>query len=147
MFARVRRTGDGPRPSLGAGLLYVPNNLVQQSGAVVAHWTAIEVSACPGWGFQRVVTLEACALGLAGWLTATERAVTNPRSASRSWWSVGAVARVCLALGAGFGLELEVGATVPLVKRRFITTTPEQTVAETPTISGLVGLGLAREFW
>jgi hypothetical protein len=64
-------------------------------------------------------------------------------SASRSWWSVGALLRASAALGAGFSLEVEAGATVPLAHRRFTAATPEGTVAETPWVSALVGLGVA----
>jgi len=47
-------------------------------------------------------------------------------------------------LGAGFSLELEAGIDAPLVHRQFFTTTPLETVAETPPVSLLVGIGLSR---
>ena len=71
-------------------------------------------------------------------------AVTNPRSASRSWFSGGALLRGGADLGAGFSLELEAGVDALLLHRQFYTTTPLETVAETPPVSLLVGIGLSR---
>jgi hypothetical protein len=81
---------------------------------------------------------------MGGWLSAEQRAVTNPESATRSWWSLGAALRADAALGAGFRLEVEAGLGVPLVKRRFITTTPEETVGETTAIFPQFSLVLVR---
>jgi hypothetical protein len=130
-------------PSIGMALLYLPNDLVASPSEVATHLTAVELSACPGWGLAgQHVAAQLCAVGIGGWLSATERAVTNPQSATRSWWSVGALARAVLPLGGGFAAQVEVGATVPLAKRRFVISTPDRTVAETPAVAAQLGLGL-----
>ena len=135
---------DGIGPSLGVSLLYVPNDLLRTADDARVRLTAIAVTGCPGWSAGRVASIELCAQVIGGGLEATGLGVTNPQSASRSWWSVGALLRVAARLGGGFSLELDAGFTVPLVERRFIFTTPERTVGETPTIAPIVGLGIAR---
>jgi hypothetical protein len=55
---------------------------------------------------------------------------------------VGGLARGLLPLGGGFAAQLQAGFTVPLAHRRFVTTTPDRTVAETPSIAAMVSLGL-----
>ena len=82
--------------------------------------------------------------GIGGWLSATGQGLDFPTSVGRSWWSVGALVRAGAHFGGGFALELEAGATVPLVERRFTITTPERTVGETPTVAPVVTLGLSR---
>jgi hypothetical protein len=130
--------------TVGLAFLYVPNDLLR-SPDVSVHWNAIAATGCPGVGWARgTLRVGPCAQVMGGWLTAEQRAVTNPLSATRSWWSIAATLRADAALGAGFRLEAEVGLAVPLVKRRFITTTPEETVGETPAISPQFLLGLVR---
>jgi hypothetical protein len=139
------QVGDGAESSIGVSLLYLPNDFIQPAGDVVVTWTALALTACPGWAIRgHIAVVEACALGIAGWLDATDRAVTNPRSASRSWWSAGAILRARVALGGGFAADLEAGVSAPLVERRFVTTTPLRTVGNTPSLSALVGLGISR---
>ena len=156
--------GSGPGPNLGGGVmlgvayaredriprslrigwLYLPNDFLLPGTDVVDHWNAFTLTACPGWGLRRgALEAQACARAIGGWITATG-AVTNPRSASRSWFSGGALLRGGADLGAGFSLELEAGVDAPLLHRQFYTTTPLETAAETPPVSLLVGIGLSR---
>ena len=135
---------DGIGPSLGASFMYVPNDLLTTADDARVRWIAVGVTGCPGWSAGRVASIEPCAQVIAGSLDATGLGVTNPQSASRSWVSVGALLRVAARLGGGFSLELDAGLSLPLVERRFIFTTPERTVGETPTIAPIVGLGIAR---
>lgn len=168
-FARLLSSsagsGPGPGPNLGGGVmlgvthlredriarslrlgwLYLPNDFLLAGGDVVDHWSAFTLTACPGWGLRAgPLDAQLCARGIGGWITATDRAVTNRRSASRSWFSAGALLRGAAALGAGFALELEAGVDAPLVDHQFIITTPLRTVADTPPLSVLVGFGLSR---
>ena len=135
---------DGLGPSLGMSFMYVPNDLLSTADDARVRWIAVAVTGCPGWSAGRVASIEPCAQIIGGSLEATGLGVTNPQSVSRSWWSVGALLRVAARLGGGFSLELDAGLSVPLVERRFIFTTPERTVGETPTIAPMVGLGIAR---
>jgi hypothetical protein len=108
------------------------------------RWTAIAATACPPWSLGRVVTVQACARAMGGWLDASGRDLTHPRSATRTWWSAGALLRAGFRFGGNFSVEIEGGATIPLVERAFMTDTPEETVGRTPTISPIVALGLSR---
>ena len=129
---------------MGLSFLYLPRDL-RPDDEIALDLMGGAVTACPGWGYGGgVFAIEACAQGMGGWLSATHRSVTNPLQKERSWWSLGAILRAAVRLGAGFSLELDAGLAVPLIERRFITTTPERTVGETPTVSTVVGLNLVR---
>jgi hypothetical protein len=134
-----------PSRSVRLTLLYLPRDLLRPADEVASSWSGGALTACPGLGL-RAAWLEgqACARALVGWVTATDQAVSNPRSAGRTWWGAGALLRGGAALGADLMLEIEAGVEAVLVERRFITTTPLHTVAETPPFSILVGLGLSR---
>jgi hypothetical protein len=141
-FGRIRDDGAGASISIAA--LYLSNDLLQPATDLATALTGASLTACPGLGVGSTVVLEACARVIGGWLAATGRGVTNPSSIGRSWWSAGAIARLGILLGAGFSLEAEAGLGVPLVRRTFFTETPEVTVGETPTISAMAGIGVAR---
>jgi hypothetical protein len=141
---RIERHAEGrPRASLGLTFLYASNDLVQTPEAISLQWTALAVSGCPPFSLGRIVTLQACAQAIGGWLTASGRGISNPGSSRRAWWSVGALLRASAHLGGGFALELEAGATVPLVERQFYVDTPDTTVGKTPTVAPLIALGLS----
>ena len=135
---------DGIGPSVGASFMYVPNDFLRTADDARVLLMAIAVTGCPGLSAGRVASIELCGQLIGGSLEATGLGVSNPQSVTRSWWSVGALLRVAARLGGGFSLELDAGLSVPLVERRFIFTTPERTVGETPTIAPMVGLGIAR---
>jgi hypothetical protein len=139
-----RHIDDGPGASIALAFIYAPNDLLQTPDQIAVHWTALAVTACPPWGLGRTFTLQACAQGIGGWLTATGVGVTNPSSIGHWWWSAGALLRAGAHVGGGFALELEGGATVPLVQRHFVTKSPDILVGETPTIAPFVVLGLSR---
>jgi hypothetical protein len=137
---------DAVSPSLGLAFIYLPNDFLLQPGEVATRLMAGALTACPPWGLSSGrFRVQPCVEGAGGWLTATDRTVTHPASASRIWWSAGALLRASAALGAGFSFEIEAGAAVPIVHRRFMTVTPERIVVETPSMSALVGIGLVRE--
>jgi hypothetical protein len=141
--SKLDTSSGGRGASVGLSALYLTNDALTPEDVRV-HWTAGALTICPGWSIGSAVTLEPCARGIGGWLAASDHGVTNPRSAGRSSWSAGALVRAVAGIGAGFELELEAGVEVPIVPRRFVTTTPEETVAETPRVSGIASLGIAR---
>jgi hypothetical protein len=138
-----RRADDGAGASIGLSALYVPDGILQTADSIAIRWTAIAATGCPGWNLGKVMTVQPCVQVIGGWLAARGRDLTHTLSPSRSWWSAGGLLRFGAALGAGFSLQLDTGLTVPLVERTFVTTTPEETVGETPTVSPLVTLGLS----
>lgn len=142
---RVAEPGlDRLAPSAALGLLYLRNDLLNGAGEAVFRLAAATVTACPGWGWRSdVVTVELCAVGMGGWLLASDAEVTVSHPVTRSWWSAGAALRARAPVGAGFLLQLDASATVPLVKRRFVTTTPEQTVGTSPGVAPIFSLVMA----
>jgi hypothetical protein len=68
--------------------------------------------------------------------------MTHADTANRLWLSAGGVLRTAAFIGRGVSIELEAGISAPVFKRKFFATTPSNVVAETPTVSPLVGIGL-----
>lgn len=148
LTARLAWRRGGPLdPSLGISVMHLRDDLLGATPDVAVRWTAVSLEACPGWGLGGAsASLELCAAGAGGWLSAAEQAVTVRRSASHSWWSVGASLRGRLALGwGGFALEIDATAHVPLVHRRFVTSTPEETVGESPAVGATLSVGVSRD--
>lgn len=145
---RVTPHVEGPlSPSFGLSLMYARNDLLSGGDSAVIQWAAAALSACPlRWQIVRIVSAEPCVVAAGGWLAATGRDISNPESAVRSWWSAGGVLRAAALLGGDTALELEVGAVVPLVHRRFTMGWSAETVGETPAISPLVGVGIVHNF-
>jgi hypothetical protein len=139
-----KNTADGAGASVGVSFLYASNDLLQKADNVAVNWMALAATVCPGWSVGRTVTVQPCAQAIGGWLTATGRGISNPDSVGRTWWSVGALLRGAARLGAGFSLEIEAGASVPLARRSFFISTPEGTVGQSPTVAPIVALGLSR---
>ena len=129
-------------PTIGLAVAYVRNDLLQSPQDAQVALTSGGASVCPLRLSARLLTVEPCALVLAGWLRATGLQMTQAGTVDRSWVSAGLTARLAAFLGRGFSLELEGGVTVPLLKRRFFATVPGNVVAETPSLSPIVGLAL-----
>lgn len=148
LVARVTsQTGSALSPSLGLSLMYARNDLLQSTDNALIHWTAVALTACPlRWQIADIVSAEPCLVASGGWLTAMGQDMSNSRSAMRSWWSAGALARAAVSLGGGTALEIEAGIGVPLVRRRFTISLPTETVGETPVISPLVAVGIVHSF-
>lgn len=141
--ARKNLGRDGRfRPTLGLGLAYVRNDVLQSPQDAEVALAAMGATVCPLRWAASILTVQPCALVLAGWLSATGRQVTHVDTVDRSWLSAGLTVRTAAFLGRGFSLELEGGISAPLVKRRFFATVPSNVVAETPTISPIVAIGL-----
>jgi len=129
-------------PSAALGFVYLRNDPFGGADAVF-RLAAATLTACPGWGWRgRLATVEICALGIGGALSARDAGVTVGRSVTRSWWSAGADVRIRAPLGQGFSLQLDASASRPLVERRFVTTTPEQTVGTSPLVATVFGVSL-----
>jgi hypothetical protein len=141
----VRRTlaGDGAfRPTLGLAIAYVRNDVFESPQAAQVSLAGLAGTVCPLRWTASILTLQPCALVLAGWLSASGRRMTHSDTANRLWLSAGGVVRTTAFMGRGVSLELEAGISAPVFKRKFFATTPSNVMAETPTISPLVGIGL-----
>jgi hypothetical protein len=140
-----RDEGEPLRWSVGLSATHLRNDWVGAAPEVAISWTAVALTACPGWGIDVRLVIEACATTAVGRLRAADRLVSVSTPATRGWWSVGPVLRARLALGSGFTLLVDATAHLPLYRRTFVTLTPEETVAQTPKIAGMFGVVLARE--
>jgi hypothetical protein len=146
--AALRATAGGLGGSLGLSVNHLRNTLLGASPDVAITWSTLAITPCPGWGLAGLdgrLVVEGCATAAFGRFTAGERAVTVPRAVTRSWLSAGPVLRVRLALGADWRLQIDAAAHIPIARRNFVTSTPEETVATTPAIAGLLGFILVRE--
>jgi hypothetical protein len=105
------------------------------------------VSVCPThWSFAPGIELDPCATATGGWISGTGRAIQTPATVKRTWWSAGVDLGVSASLTRRLAVRLDLGASVPLVKRSFVTTDPPRSVGETPRFSPLAGLGFELGF-
>ena len=131
---------------MGVALVRLQNDLFEKPERASIRYTAVALTACPArWSVQGVVTLEPCALLLAGWLGAAGKANTYNASVLRSLYSAGGSLTLGVPFG-GFALELSGAFTLPLVSRRFVAGISPTTVGETPAISPIGGLGFRYAF-
>ncbi|HEY5284120.1 MAG TPA: hypothetical protein VIM14_15110 [Polyangia bacterium] len=143
LVARRILGGDGAfRPTLGIAIVYVRNDVLQSPKSVTASLVGLGGTVCPLRWTANIITIQPCALVTAGWLSASGHQLTHTNTANRLWLSAGGTLRAAALLGHSLSFELEAGFTAPLLKRRFYATVPSDVVAETPTISPMVGVGL-----
>jgi hypothetical protein len=133
-------------PSFGLAIAHIPAEFAQSGGDVSVRWTAAIASICPLRLRSGPVSLHPCAFGTGGFLNARGETSKTPRTASRSWWSAGALGRMVAEIGGGTSARVELGMSVPFYRRRFVTTPPEETVGESPEVSVLGALGVAHVF-
>ncbi len=147
LSVRVRFRGeDSAEPSMGVALVRLQNDIFEVPKRASIRYTAVALTACPArWSVRDVVTLEPCALFMAGWLGAAGKANTYNVSVLRSLFSAGG----SLTLGVPFGdfaFELSGVFTLPLVSRGFVAGDPPGNVLETPAISPMGALGFRYAF-
>ena len=144
LSSRIARAADpGLAPSLGLALVHLRNDVIVPSQDVIVTWTALAATVCPGWGLRDRVTIEACGLGLAGWLTAADVGVNVRNAIGRVWLGAGIDLRAAASVGGGFELQADAALHIPFITRRFITTTPAAMVGESSRVAGMLGVSLA----
>jgi hypothetical protein len=129
-------------PTLGLHLDYARNDVFRSPGSAQVTFAGMGATVCPLRLRASILTVQPCALLVGGWLFASGRQLTVVDSAARFWLSAGATLRAAVALGLGVSVELEGGLSAPFFKRRFWVSVPANVIAETPSISGVVGLAL-----
>lgn len=144
VFARVA-AAEQPgrvRPSVAGAVLHVPNDLLR-SPDVAVTWTALAVTACPGLGVSwAAVMIELCAHAAGGWVWAEHRAISNPVEIRRGFATGGGVGRLLLPIAGGLSIDVEAGVAAPLVRRRFVTTSPETEVGDSGWLLWMASLGI-----
>lgn len=149
LFARLAYPLEGLlTPSVELSLLHVRDDLFQTAERVSTHLSGVALSACPILvPLMNELAVAPCVLAQSGWLHAHPGDdLRDPRSVTRSWWSLGTLLRGSLTVAPSFAIELEAGLTFPLVERRFAVEQTDGTSAllsETPTLAPFAGLGLA----
>jgi len=133
-------------PTLGLAFAHVRNDVLRSPGAVQVSLTGLVATACPLRFSASIVTIQPCALLVAGWLAASGRQDTYSYEVDHLWLSAGGVLHLSALLGGGLSLDLDGGVSAPFFKRRFYSTTPNKIVGETSSISLISELGLSYGF-
>ena len=134
------------RTTLGLAITHARNDVLQAPDLVAVNLTALAATGCPLRISASIVTIQPCALMLAGWFAASGRQVTYAYDVNHLWLSAGGILHVAADLGHGLALDLEGGASAPFFKRQFYATTPDKVVGKTPSISPIISLGLSYGF-
>ena len=141
--ARLER-GRVLSPSLTLLVSHSRNELFDSSRHVSVSLTGVSLAVCPlALGPTPRLRLEPCLTGTGAELSAAGRELPMAATVSRSWWGVGALARVSLALLTELALEVEAGALLPLVDRRFVVVPSGTSLGSTPAFAPFASLGLA----
>ncbi len=131
-------------PSARLTVHHARNDLAEDPPEALVVWTAVSAEGCPlQLGPAGSVELRACGVAQGGLLHLRGLAVQHQRSATRSWWSVGALARVELPVSRTVQLDAALGATIALVERRFVTEGPRDVVARTNRAAPFGTLGVS----
>jgi hypothetical protein len=117
------------------------------SGRRASMWlSGLALTACPvtlATSPSAPLRLEPCARAAAALLRATGHELSDAQTVTRSWWGLGALARLSLRAARDLAIELEGGALVPLVDRRFVVLPSGASLARTPTLAPFASAGLA----
>ncbi len=123
----------------GTGLLTAPDDHSTRFGALA-------LDACPFRYHAGKWELAPCALATIGFLELTGRGVAVPETVNRAWWSVGVDLQVSFPLGGGVVFESAFALTVPLLRHRYYTNSPDQVLTRTALVSPMLRLGLGYRF-
>lgn len=149
LVARVRFVrGDREGPSLGLGFVRLQNDLFREPDDASIRFTGASLTGCPArWDVSGVLTLEPCALLVAGWIAAEGRNLSHTEATRRPYYAGGGSLTAGLPVG-DVAFEISGGFTIPFVTRQFVTGQPgsETLVGETPAVSPFGGIGLAVGF-
>jgi hypothetical protein len=141
-----RKLGENRSASLGLALFFASTGVFSTPSNHQSDFAGLALDACPVRWQYGSIELGPCALAMAGVFEAAGRGVSDPVTVEHGWWSAGLDFQLSVLLGSGFVLESALGASAPLVKRRFYLSLPQHVVAETPVISPLLRLGLGFRF-
>lgn len=142
----VRKTNDSTSSALQLSLMLAGTGLLTAPDDHRTNFGALALDACPFRHHTGSWEFAPCALATIGFLELTGRDVGEPETVDRAWWSAGVDFQVAVLLGEGVVFESALAATVPLVRHRYYTSSPEQVVTETPVISPLLRVGLGYRF-
>jgi len=144
LLARARWHRDALfSPSLSISALHTRNELFESSRHAAVHVTGISVVLCPvAIRPHRRLRVEPCWMTTGAELQALGRELDFEQSVSRSWWGTGALARLAFEPSSRLAFELEGGALLPLVDRRFVALPSRTVLGSTPAIAPIATAGV-----
>jgi len=142
----LRRANASTSSAVQLSLMYAGTGLLTAPDDHSTRFGALALDACPFRYHSGAWEFAPCALATLGFLELTGRGVSDPETVSHAWWSAGIDLQMTVLLGRGVVFESALAATVPLVRHRYYTNSPEQLVTETPVVSPLLRLGLGYRF-
>jgi hypothetical protein len=130
-------------PSVSVSAAHTRNELFESSRHAAMHVTGVSVALCPvTLRPHSRLRLEPCWMTTGAQLQALGRELDFEQSVSRSWWATGALARLAFEPSSRFAFELEGGALVPLVDRRFVALPSRTVLGSTPAIAPIATAGV-----
>lgn len=146
-FLEARRVGpDRFAPSARLGLVWAVGSASPEPGVSADFsWFAVELEPCAGWRVGEAWLFDGCLRARLGGLQGRGQDVQDPTRPWRGWVSLGAAARARFELDAWF-LELDVGASAPLLRDRFFYG-PDLTLHRPSAVAGLARLQGGWSFW
>jgi hypothetical protein len=147
LSARLRFRGAGiAEPSVGVAFVRLQNDFFGEPKRASIRYTALALTACPArWSMGDLLSLEPCALFLAGWLGAAGKGNTYNSSVIRTLYGAGGSLSLAVPFDA-LAVELSGAFMLPLVRRRFVVGVSSSTLGETPSIVPIGGLGVRYAF-
>jgi hypothetical protein len=113
-------------------------------GAARFVWTVVRPAAC--WRpVHDSIELSACGHVEAGLVRATGQNIVFGQSVTRSWFGTGVHAEGRMQLSATVFMQLQIGASVPLQRDRYLFQ-PSMTIHETSAVIEWVGAGVGMRF-
>jgi len=143
----LRRADSGARSSgVQISLLYAGTGLLTAPDDHSTRFGALALDACPFRYHTGKWELSPCALGMIGFLELSGRNLAEPETVNRAWWSLGLDLQASLLLGRGLVFESALALTVPLLRHRYYTNSPDNVLTRTAVVSPLLRLGLGYRF-
>ena len=111
-------------------------------------WLAVRPAACRRWTWPAIapgMEIDGCGSAELGAVHASGAQIVNQRDLTRLWLAIGAHGRVGLPLYQNIFAQLQLGASVPLVRDRYLFA-PNVAIHETPLVTGWLVLGIGLQF-
>jgi hypothetical protein len=119
---------------------------VGQEYAKFAWWRA-ELEGCPlRWSVAKSLEVRPCAFARAGALVSQGHGLSSSQTSIRPWSELGASLLLEWTLVGPMALELEGGATLPLIREQFEFMDPAELGYQAPSVMADVKLGVGVHF-
>jgi hypothetical protein len=146
MFAMVvearMRWRDAYRVELAA--IAGRDSKAEDGGEARFTWLAVRPALCMRWSWQDRV-IDGCGHLEIGAVRASGEQIVNQRDLTRLWLAAGAHAGLGIPLHQNIFAQLQLGASVPFVRDRYLFA-PNVAIHETPIVTGWLVLGVGVQF-